>query len=443
MGAGRRGVLDEYLRTLNETDRTEDMVGPWEAEYLFPGDPIFDRRTGNNRPPELFWVIVKRMRKVPSKFDNSRPSNNGPRGVLKDDRRDNWNRSPDSDPFVQEQLLQAVTRINTSNNTDLLPQIQQMQYQLEALRNQRVQQVPQPVPVYANYGQMQPMPYQEQPMQLNVRMPLPTAPVAPSSYQQFSPSRDSSGSSPVDMNRPYTPGSYNNRSPYGQPQHHSSRTHLSYNDSDEYSRQSHLDAQESSSYPRGGAGSRRHSVSSYSHGMSYQDEMLHHQKHGGGMYHDMRYSPQSRGTHHMNNHSHHHPHLEPQKVHMLESWQHDVSSNSDNSEDNHRRPDSRADSMYTSNHLSNGRPRSSHGGVVDLSGGPSGRRNSVSFPGNSGAMIDRRHSSSMVGLGKGFGMSDSASDDGLPRGHHDQRMMHHGMDLPDRSMTRTPWQSRR
>ncbi|EPS44569.1 hypothetical protein H072_1451 [Dactylellina haptotyla CBS 200.50] len=434
MGNQRRQVLDNFLKTLNDSDKNEAMVGPWEPVHLCPGTWIVDKRAGIRRPPKVFWVIIKRMKKSTPKPEDKYSSSSSIKGVLKDERNiytsaGSSKSSPiksETDALIQ-QLFQALTVANTSNNAPAMQaQLQQMQLQLQQLaQNQQRGPQTQQIPIYNALPQppyTQQMAYQDQGQQINTRLSLPQAPMAPNSFHQYS----SPDGSPIRMsaNPHYPHTNYMPRDMYGQPR-------MPHEEEDEYLQNYHLNYPEGTSYPRGGAGSRRHSISSYGPGMSFQEEMHHHQKHsgGGGMY-------PSEMQHMLGNH----PHLEPGKIKYLESWQRDAASSSDGSDEGSRgRPDSRADSIYLPNHLLNSRSRSLSrgGGVVDLSSAPINRRNSMSFSGGN-------MPSHMGSLGKGFGMSNSPSDDERAMGHHDRRVMaQNGMALPDRNMTRTPWGSRR
>ncbi|KAF3928951.1 hypothetical protein AA313_de0208206 [Arthrobotrys entomopaga] len=522
MGKIRKEILDNYMKMLNETEKPDATTGPWEPVHLFPGNWVVEKKNGVavKRPPGVFWVIIKKMKKVQQKSDEKLPASSSSassavaiKGVLKDDKKDVkkddkrdtkkddkkddkkdekkdekkdlYGSLPGSkasniksaeDPLVQ-QLLSAITKINTSNNgPDMQMQLQQLQLQLAALvQSQRNQQTPQmimhhhqqqnphmqmhqqtpqqmPMQMYPNFNQnpyqmqVQTLPYQDQGLPLNARLPLPQAPLPPNSYHQYPPSRGSPDNPPIQINSPYSQPGFNSHTIYSLPNGSSSRMRIPYDDEEDYN--SHLNSMEPQNYPRGGTGSRRHSISSssYNHNMRFQDDLPHHINHGGnnGMYHqDMRHMQPSCGQqqqqHLIGNHPHHHPHLEPGKVKLLESWQQEVSSNSERgSEDDFRgRSESRNDSIYMPGHLLNSRSRSGpRTGFADLSA-PNGRRNSVSFGG--GGMGDPRYSGNVMGLGKGFGMSNAASDDEMSMGHHDRRLMSHHMGgIPDRSMSKTP-----
>ncbi|KAK6533478.1 hypothetical protein TWF694_002417 [Orbilia ellipsospora] len=480
MGKVRKEILDNYMKTLNDTEKPDAVTSPWEPVHLFPGSWVVEKKKNGEtvrRPPGVFWVIIKKTKKVQQKseekFSSSSSGSSSIKGVLKDDKKDDkrdlYGPLPGSkasniksaeDPLVH-QLLSAITKMNTNNNgPDMQVQLQQLQQQFAALtqnqRNQHHQQhMPMPMQMYTGFTpapyQMQALPYQDQGMQMNTRLPLPQAPLPPNSYHQYVPSRGSPDTSPIQMNSPYSPTGFNNNSHtiYSLPNGSSSRTRISYDEEEDYN--SHLNSMEPSNYPRGGAGSRRHSMSSASYGnngMRFQDDLPHHIKHGGGggngMFPDMRQMQPSRGQHQQHligGHPHHHPHLEPGKLKMLESWrQQDNSSNSerDSEEEFRGRPESRGgDSIYMPGHLLNSRSRSgTRSGFADLSA-PSSRRNSVSF--GSGGMSDPRYSSGMMGLGKGFGMVNASSDDEMSMNHHDRRLMSHHMGgTPDRTMSKTP-----
>ncbi|KAK6526897.1 hypothetical protein TWF281_010093 [Arthrobotrys megalospora] len=457
MGKRRREILDKYLRTLNETDKSEGMMGMWEPVCLYPGDPVTDKKTGVKiRPPELFWVIIKREKRVPEQKSSSGSggSSSAPKGVLKDEKKvSSGSRESDLAHLAQE-LRSVVTHINTQANLpDVQAQLQQVMFGLSKLLQNQNQPAPLPLPAPYPHPQMQGLlPFQEPPNYSRISLPS----TLPPQYHQYPPSPEDSQLQR--MNPHVQPDVFDTRYPNNPLRDGSNRPRQGFEDvnrprqgfeEDENFRNSHLNSIEPQNYPRGGAGSRRHSISSlHSHPMNVPDEVMIQMKYdagrggnnGGNMFNpDM----QTRSSHMIANHPHNHHHhhssrfdSQTRNMEMVESWQHDNSSSSAASDDEYRigRPDSRSD-MYTPGHLRNSRPRSSNrsGGDVDLSNGNRSRRGSVSFSDRNGPMPGHGR---MIGMGKGYGSGDSGSEDSMPV--HDQRMMmHHGMSI-DRSDTRTP-----
>ncbi|KAK6512193.1 hypothetical protein TWF481_001084 [Arthrobotrys musiformis] len=460
MGKSRREILDNHLKALNETDKSPDMVGMWEPEYLWPGEPVIDKETDKKlRSPALFWVIVKRQKKVPepvksassgSSSSSSSGSSNAPKGVLKDDKKPSSSKeSKDSDPLVRE-LLDAVTRLNTKDNgLDIQAQLQQVFFALTKLLQKQDYQVPMavPMPMPNQYPQMQPFPFQtDQKLPAYSRLSLPPPP-----YNQYLPS-------PEDPQARMNPNMQNMQSNMQlqnmQQQHqqnmfphnpHHDNSNRSRQANDGYSFNSHLNSNESPNYPRDGAGSRRNStISLHSHFMGGQDEMMSKRQFEGGRGGMLEQDMQSRGLPMIANHpNNQRPRNRSrggggrQGGHMVDSWQHDGSSSSGGSDEEYRpgRSDNREDSnsIYNPGHLRNSRQRSSSRGDIDLSGNRS-RRGSVAFSDRS--MMSTHGHGRMVSMNKGYGDEDSGSEDEM----NDQRMMMRGMSINRMdTMTPAPW----
>ncbi|KAF3162387.1 hypothetical protein EYR41_009483 [Orbilia oligospora] len=476
MGKSRREILNNHLKTLNDTDKTADMVGMWEPECLFPGDTVMNKKTGQKvRSPTLFWVIIKRQKKVPeppkssssgsgSSSSSSGGSSSAPKGVLKDDKKSfSGSKESDTNPLIRE-LLDAVTRLNTKDNLpDLQAQLQQVMFVLTKLLQKQEYQPSMPVAMPNQYPQMPVFQFQEQKLPTYSRLSLPPPP-----YNQFLPEDPQMQR----MNPNVQPNMQSIIQPNMQPnmqqnmqsnmqqnmqqgmfplnmQHdNSSRTRQTFDDNGQYSFNSHLNSTEPPNYPRGGIGSRRGSVSSLnSHFMGGQDEMMSQRQYeggrGGGGCNVIDQGMQSRNLQMVPNHpNNQRPRSRSRPAqqgrHIVDSWQHDGSSSSGGSDEEYRtghsnsRSNSREGSIYNLNHLRNSRPRSlNRGGDVDLSSGNRSRRNSVSFSDKNGGMMVNH--GRMVNMNKGYGNDDSGSEDEI----NDQRMMMHGMSI-NRDHTRTP-----
>ncbi|KAF3930709.1 hypothetical protein ABW19_dt0208917 [Dactylella cylindrospora] len=460
LGPRRREIVDDYISTLNETDKSGDYSGPWQGEYLFQGDDVIDKRTGLKiRTPLMFWLIVKRMKKAPGNPKGilvGGKDSKDTRVELKDSKDSKDNRDKDKDTYgksgskdsgkkdmdsiLMQQLLQALTMKNTADNSmsgmDIQSQIQ-AQVQM-AMRQQSQFQQNQAL----MFNQMPP-PYQE-PHPMNAHNGLPSVPVVPgnmyNSPYNMSP-RHSPEHSPQMMHSSFNTTGYGNF--YSQPGFSSSRGRLERLpiDENEYNGTTHLDAIESPNYPRGGIGSRRHSISMGSH--PYQDEMLRGQLSGG-------YNPAYNTGYgaDMNNMSQWpmrtpmqmvpNPTMDLAKVRQIQSWESAVSSADESGDEMPLRDSvprigriSRAESMHSHGSRQRSRSRGGNRQVMIDSGAAGGRRNSISHTGMHG-----------VTHNKGFGMTgipDNHSDDmTLGLGRSESRMTIHGMGI-DRNATRTPF----
>ncbi|KAK6333365.1 hypothetical protein TWF718_011179 [Orbilia javanica] len=477
MGKTRREILDKYLKKLNEEDTSTDMIGAWESEYLYPGEPVLNKKTGEKvRSATTFWVIVKREKRVPEplniKIQGGSSSEKGseklkgssgtPKGVLKDDKKSSHSsKDSDSNVLIQE-LLDAVTRLNTKDNhPDMQAQLQQAMFMMTRLAQKLEYQAPVSITMPAQIpAQYQPVPVfqiQDQKLPTYTRSALPPPP-----YNQFLPEDPQLQRMNPNIQPNMQPNIQPNMQPGMQPgmqpnmqptlttniqqgmfplklhYDNSNRARQNFDGNGGYPFNPHLNSVEPQNYPQRGTLSRRTSSSSLnSHFMGSQSEMMPTRQYEGGrggnmadqdmQPHSLQMIPSHQNNQRLRNRS-----RPPQQRPMEPSWQHDSSSSSGGSDEEYRvsRSDGREDSVYNLGHLRNRSRSSTRGGEVDLSPGNRGRRNSVSFSERNGMMSNHGR---MMGLNNGYEDDDSGSDDDM----HGRRMMMHGMSI-NRREAKTP-----